>query len=189
MVGFQTKMRYGTQADIFRMIPGLENAEFARLGGLHRNTYMNSPKLLDPQLRLKSQPNLRFAGQMTGVEGYVESAASGLLAGRFAAAEVLGRALGQPPATTALGALVNHITLGHLSAEQQGAPRSFQPMNVNFGLFPPLADDWQYPRDEHGRKPKGKAKSVARKQAMTQRARIDLAHWLTAQSALTPAAG
>ena len=178
MVGFQTKIRHGAQAEIFRMIPGLENAEFARLGGLHRNTYMNSPALLDPQLRLRSRPNLRFAGQMTGVEGYVESAAMGLLAGRFAAAEALGRQLRDPPATTALGALLNHITLGHVSADQQGAPRSFQPMNVNFGLFPPLDADWQMPRDEHGRKPKGKAKSVARKRAMTDRARVDLAAWL-----------
>lgn len=178
MVGFQTKIRYGAQAEIFRQIPGLEAAEFARLGGLHRNTYMNSPKLLDPELRLKDRPNLRFAGQMTGVEGYVESAATGLLSGRFAAAEAFGASLPRPPSTTALGALVNHITLGHVSADQQGTPRSFQPMNVNFGLFPPLDADWQMPRDENGKKPKGKAKSVARKLAMTDRARDDLGKWL-----------
>ena len=125
---------------MFRTIPGLEQAEFARLGGLHRNTFLNSPKLLDASLRLRVDPRLRFAGQITGVEGYVESAAIGLLAGRFAAAERLGTTLAPPPATTALGALLNHITGGHLSADGDGATRSFQPMNVNFGLFPPIAD-------------------------------------------------
>ncbi len=131
MVGFQTKLRYGAQSDIFRMIPGLEQAEFARLGGLHRNTFIQSPRLLDAELRLKRQPNLRFAGQITGVEGYVESAAIGLMAGRFAAAEAKGTSVPQPPADTALGALLAHIT-GNAHVE------SFQPMNVNFGLFPPL---------------------------------------------------
>ena len=118
MVGFQTKMKYGAQTEVFRMIPGLENAEFARLGGIHRNTFLNSPKLLDKQLRMKSLPRLRFAGQVTGVEGYVESAAMGLLAGRFAAAERLGQAITPPPPTTALGALVEHITGGHLQGKQ-----------------------------------------------------------------------
>ncbi len=139
MVGFQTKLKHGEQARVFRMIPGLGNAEFARLGGLHRNTFLNSPKLLDASLRLKADTRLRFAGQITGVEGYVESAAIGLIAGRFAASEMLGAAITPPPPTTALGALLAHITGGHLSAEGDGAARSFQPMNVNFGLFPPLA--------------------------------------------------
>jgi methylenetetrahydrofolate--tRNA-(uracil-5-)-methyltransferase len=131
MVGFQTKLRHGDQARIFRMIPGLERAEFARLGGLHRNTFLNSPRLLDGRLRLKAMPRLRFAGQITGVEGYVESAAIGLLAGRFAAAERLGLTQHPPPPETALGALLAHITAGADAA-------TFQPMNVNFGLFPPL---------------------------------------------------
>jgi methylenetetrahydrofolate--tRNA-(uracil-5-)-methyltransferase len=134
IVGFQTKLKYGAQTDIFRMIPGLENAEFARLGGIHRNTFLNSPKLLDATLRLKAMPRLRFAGQVTGCEGYVESAAVGIMAGRFAAAERLGREMSLPPLTTAMGALLNHITTG-ANAE------TFQPMNVNFGLFPPVADD------------------------------------------------
>src|SRR5580698_6071867 len=137
MVGFQTKLKYGEQSKVFRLIPGLETAEFARLGGLHRNTYLNSPRLLDLRLRLKVRPNLRFAGQITGCEGYVESAAIGLIAGRLAAAEALGRDLQPPPPTTAIGALLNHITGGHLEAIDAG-PRSFQPMNVNFGLFPPI---------------------------------------------------
>src|SRR5215213_1227802 len=128
MVGFQTKLKYGAQTAILRMIPGLENAEFARLGGIHRNTYLNSPKLLDPTLRLKAMPRLRFAGQITGCEGYVESAAVGLMTGRFAAAERLGRPLRPLPSTTALGALVNHITGGHIETIDEG-PRSFQPMN------------------------------------------------------------
>src|SRR5688572_32199050 len=136
MVGFQTKLKHAEQVRIFRMIPGLAEAEFARLGGLHRNTFLNSPKLLDGSLRLKAMPRLRFAGQITGVEGYVESAAIGLLAGRFAAAERLGRPLTAPPATTALGALVGHITGGHLSADAElsdgTGSRSFQPMNINY---------------------------------------------------------
>ncbi len=131
IVGFQTKMKYGAQTDVFKMIPGLENASFARLGGIHRNTFLNSPTLLDDQMRLKSRPNIRFAGQVTGVEGYVESAAMGLLAGRLAAAELTGREMGPPPGTTATGALIHHITGG-------AEAKTFQPMNVNFGLFPPL---------------------------------------------------
>ncbi len=131
IVGFQTKMKYGAQTTVFRMIPGLQNAEFARLGGIHRNTFINSPTLLDNQMRLKSRPNIRFAGQITGVEGYVESAAMGLLAARMAVAEIIGRPLAPVPATTAMGALVHHITGG-------ADAKTFQPMNVNFGLFPPL---------------------------------------------------
>src|SRR5262245_59356409 len=137
MVGFQTKLKHGEQTRIFRTIPGLQNAEFARLGGLHRNTFLNSPKLLDGRLRLKAAPRLRFAGQITGCEGYVESAAIGLLAGRFAAAERRGEPLSLPPPTTAHGALLGHITGGHVETIDAG-PRSFQPMNINFGLFPPL---------------------------------------------------
>ena len=131
IVGFQTKMKYGAQTDVFRMIPGLENASFARLGGIHRNTFINSPTLLDEQMRLKSRPNIRFAGQITGVEGYVESAAMGLLAGRMAAMDLLGQTLPPPPPETAMGALVTHITGG-------AEAKTFQPMNVNFGLFPPI---------------------------------------------------
>ncbi len=131
IVGFQTKMKYGAQTEVFKRIPGLENASFARLGGIHRNTFINSPTLLDEQMRLKSQPHIRFAGQITGVEGYVESAAMGLLAGRFAAAEVLGTTLPDLPQDTAMGALVHHITGG-------AEAKTFQPMNVNFGLFRPV---------------------------------------------------
>jgi methylenetetrahydrofolate--tRNA-(uracil-5-)-methyltransferase len=160
MVGFQTKLRHGEQVRIFRMIPGLERAEFARLGGLHRNTFLNSPRLLDRQLRLKVLPRLRFAGQITGVEGYVESAAIGLLAGRMAAADRFGQRLEAPPPTTALGALVNHITGG-------ASAQTFQPMNINFGLFPPLADEERYKRSHLGRKP-----------ALSARALNDLAVWL-----------
>src|SRR5205085_11650402 len=137
MVGFQTKLKHGEQLRIFRTVPGLQHAEFARLGGVHRNTFLNSPKLLDTTLRLKTMPRLRFAGQITGCEGYVESAAIGLLAGCFAAAERLGEAIALPPPTTAHGALLGHITGGHVETIDNG-PRSFQPMNVNFGLFPPL---------------------------------------------------
>ncbi len=161
LVGFQTKLKYGEQARVFRTIPGLEKAEFARLGGLHRNTFINSPRLLDGALRLKAQPRLRFAGQITGVEGYVESAAIGLIAGRFAAAERLGFETAPPPATTALGALLNHIT-GGAQAE------TFQPMNINFGLLPPIPK-------EPGRK---RLKKAERKPAMAQRALADLAVWL-----------
>ena len=173
MVGFQTKLKHGEQVRVFRMIPGLEQAEFARLGGLHRNTFLNSPKLLDGGLRLKADPRLRFAGQITGVEGYVESAAIGLIAGRFAAAERLGRALAPPPPTTAFGALLNHITGGHLNAEDESGARSFQPMNVNFGLFPPIAGP-AAPRDKGPRKTKG----FARKHALSLRALADLERWL-----------
>jgi len=173
MVGFQTKLKYGEQVRIFRMIPGLENAEFARLGGLHRNTFINSPKLLDGLLRLKVQPRLRFAGQVTGVEGYVESAAIGLLAGRFAAAERLGRQPVPPPATTAFGALLNHITGGHLSEDRiESGPRSFQPMNINFGLFPPLESG------DEGAGLKGKERGRAKKRAIAERALRDLDAWL-----------
>ena len=160
LVGFQTKMKYGEQARVFRMIPGLENAEFARLGGIHRNTFINSPRLLDESCRLKVDPRIRFAGQVTGVEGYVESAAIGLLTGRFAAAERRGEAPSRPPETTALGALLVHITGG---AEEE----SFQPMNVNFGLFPPLDDA------KGGRR--GKAE---RKKGYSSRALADLDGWL-----------
>ncbi|RDI60087.1 methylenetetrahydrofolate--tRNA-(uracil(54)-C(5))-methyltransferase (FADH(2)-oxidizing) TrmFO [Microvirga subterranea] len=184
MVGFQTKLKYGEQAQVFRMIPGLENAEFARLGGIHRNTYLNSPKLLDPTLRLKAMPRIRFAGQITGCEGYVESAAVGLMAGRFAAAERLGRAPAPLPSTTAMGALVNHITGGHIETIDEG-PRSFQPMNVNFGLFPPI--DFT-PKSEDGKRLRGPAKALAKKKALTDRARSDLAAWLSGSAALAAAA-
>jgi methylenetetrahydrofolate--tRNA-(uracil-5-)-methyltransferase len=156
MVGFQTKLTYGAQKRIFRMIPGLERAEFARLGGLHRNTFINSPRLLDHELRLKTWLHVRFAGQITGVEGYVESAAIGLLAGRFAAAEIRGERVVAPPATTALGALLGHITRGADAA-------TFQPMNINFGLFPPLDR---------------RIKKAERKPAMARRALADLDGWL-----------
>ncbi len=173
MVGFQTKLKYGAQAEVFRNIPGLENAEFARMGGIHRNTFLNSPKLLDRQLRLKSRPSLRFAGQGTGVEGYVEGAAMGLLAGRFAASERLGSPLTPPPDTTAMGALVAHITGGHLAAGQ-----TFQPMNVNFGLFPPPDAEAVSKAGADGRRLKGKDKGRARKRAMSVRALADFSAWL-----------
>ncbi len=167
MVGFQTKLRHGEQTRIFRTIPGLENAEFARLGGIHRNTFLNGPKVLDATLRLKSRPHLRFAGQITGCEGYVESASVGLMAGRFAAAEALGRAIVPPPPTTAMGAMLNHIT-GGADAE------TYQPMNVTFGLFPdlPLAEP---------KKPGGKPRRLKggdRKRAHAARALADLEAWL-----------
>jgi methylenetetrahydrofolate--tRNA-(uracil-5-)-methyltransferase len=177
MVGFQTKLKYGAQGDIFRMIPGLENAEFARLGGLHRNTYLNSPLLLDATLQLKSRPGLRFAGQITGCEGYVESAAIGLLAGRFAAAERLGDELSVPPLTSAFGALLNHITGGHIISDDEPGKRSFQPMNVNFGLFPPL-EKGAIVRPEGGGRFRGKEKAKAKKQAMARRALTDFGAWL-----------
>jgi len=159
LVGFQTKLKYGEQVDIFRKIPGLEKAEFARLGGLHRNTFLNSPKLLDKSLRLKKAPHLRFAGQITGVEGYVESAAIGLLAGRFAAMTAKGAtSTPPPPPTTALGALLDHITGGAEAA-------TFQPMNINFGLFPPLEE--KMPKKE-------------RRSALSRRALNDLDSWLAA---------
>jgi methylenetetrahydrofolate--tRNA-(uracil-5-)-methyltransferase len=176
MVGFQTKLKHAEQVRIFRMIPGLEQAEFARLGGLHRNTYINSPVLLDSSLQLKSRPGLRFAGQITGCEGYVESAAIGLLAGRFAAADRLGQQLSLPPPTTAFGALLNHITGGHITSEDEPGRRSFQPMNINFGLFPPV----DAPKPD-GRRLRGKEKTVARKHAVTSRALIDCRGWLGLQ--------
>jgi len=164
MVGFQTKLKHAEQVRIFRTIPGLAQAEFARLGGLHRNTFLNSPKILDETLRLKSNPRLRFAGQITGCEGYVESAAIGLLAGRAAAAERLGERPSMPPPTTAHGALIGHITGGHIETIDSGA-RSFQPMNVNFGLFPPLGS-----RTARG----------AQKPALCARALADLDAWIGA---------
>jgi len=171
MVGFQTKLKHHAQVEIFRTIPGLENASFARLGGIHRNTFLNSPKLLDAALRLKADPRLRFAGQITGCEGYVESAAIGLAAGRMAAAERKGEAFPPLPPTTALGALINHITGGHIAIIDAGPP-SFQPMNVNFGLFPPIAGQ------VHGEKTRGAEKGRARKAAISQRAARDLDSWL-----------
>ncbi|MFD2207491.1 methylenetetrahydrofolate--tRNA-(uracil(54)-C(5))-methyltransferase (FADH(2)-oxidizing) TrmFO [Kiloniella antarctica] len=159
IVGFQTKMKYGAQMEIFRAIPGLEEAEFARLGGLHRNTFLKSPKLLDSSLRMKPMPRLRFAGQITGVEGYVESAASGLMAGRFAAAERLGKELPAPPITTAHGALINHVTGG-------ADAKTFQPMNVNFGIFPNIP-----------RGPGKKVKKKDRKPLYSKRALEDLQTW------------
>jgi methylenetetrahydrofolate--tRNA-(uracil-5-)-methyltransferase len=174
MVGFQTKLRYAEQSRVLRAIPGLEGAEFARLGGLHRNTYLNSPRLLDPLLRLKAMPRLRFAGQITGCEGYVESAAIGLIAGRLAASERLGRPASRPPGTTAIGALMNHITGGHIEAIDAG-PRSFQPMNVNFGLFPPIEDP---KADADGKRLRGPEKGAARKRALSARAQVDLERWL-----------
>lgn len=158
IVGFQTKLKHAEQVRLFRTIPGLEKAEFARLGGLHRNTFLRSPELLDPELRLKSRPNVRFAGQITGCEGYVESAAIGLLAGRFAAAELAGGSMAPPPVETALGALLNHIT-GAAVAE------TYQPMNVNFGLFPPI---------------EGRTRKADRKKMYTDRARTALAEWMAA---------
>ncbi|MDR6819062.1 methylenetetrahydrofolate--tRNA-(uracil-5-)-methyltransferase [Neorhizobium sp. 2083] len=177
MVGFQTKLKYGAQADIFRMIPGLQNAEFARLGGLHRNTYIHSPVLLDKSLTLKSRPGLRFAGQITGCEGYVESAAIGLLAGRFAAAERKGETLAAPPATTALGSLLGHITGGHLVSEDEPGKRSFQPMNVNFGLFPEL-EPGSIVKPEGVKRFRGKDKTVMKRQLLSARALRDCASWL-----------
>jgi methylenetetrahydrofolate--tRNA-(uracil-5-)-methyltransferase len=175
MVGFQTKLKHGEQTRIFRTIPGLAQAEFARLGGLHRNTFLNSPKLLDATLRLNAMPRLRFAGQVTGCEGYVESAAIGLLAGRFAAAERLDEPLPLPPPTTAHGALLGHITGGHIETIDAG-PRSFQPMNVNFGLFPPLA---RIPAaDAAGNRLRGTAKTIAKKRALCTRALADLDGWI-----------
>ncbi len=160
IVGFQTKMKYGAQKEVLRMIPGLEDAEFARLGGIHRNTFLNSPTLLDDQMRLKSRPNIRFAGQITGVEGYVESAAMGLIAGRMAAAEIQGHTITPPPAETASGALITHITGG-------ADAKTFQPMNVNFGLFPPV----------DGVKG-GRKNRKNRYKAYTDRAKMSFSDWL-----------
>jgi methylenetetrahydrofolate--tRNA-(uracil-5-)-methyltransferase len=174
MVGFQTKLKYGRQAEIFRLIPGLQDAQFARLGGLHHNTFLNSPKVLDSQLRLRADPRLRFAGQITGVEGYVESAAIGLMAGRMAAADLCGDTLAAPAITTAMGALLAHITGGHLAAAGEPGPRSFQPMNVNFGLFPPVSVS--RPEGHVGRW-RGVEKQMAKKRAMTSRALEDIRAW------------
>jgi methylenetetrahydrofolate--tRNA-(uracil-5-)-methyltransferase len=183
IVGFQTKLKHGAQTEIFRTIPGLENAQFARLGGIHRNTFINSPVLLDEQLRLKMDPRVRFAGQVTGVEGYVESAAMGLVAGRMAAAERLGRRIEAPPATTALGALVEHITGGHIAL----TGGSFQPMNVNYGLFPEVEEqDWRGP---DGKRLKGADRARARKREMSLRALKDIEGWLQGQLAPAPALG
>ena len=164
IVGFQTKMKYGAQAEVFKMIPGLQNARFARLGGIHRNTFLNSPTLLTGDMRLTSRPHIRFAGQITGVEGYVESAAMGLLAGRMAAAEILGHTLPVPPHTTAMGALITHITGG-------AEAKTFQPMNVNFGLFPPVEG---LRGGRRGRKDRYKA--------YTDRAKADWQDWLAPQA-------
>lgn len=197
MVGFQTKLRHGAQSEIFRMIPGLENAEFARLGGIHRNAYIDSPRLLDKGLRLRSHPHIRFAGQITGVEGYVESAAMGWLAGIALAAELLGLDFEPPPPTTAFGALLDHITGGHLANPEPdravrgmeaidasvgtsggGRVMSFQPMNINYGLFPPsnapLVDD-------QGKKLPYALRGRARKKALSERALSDLAQWYARQ--------
>lgn len=185
IVGFQTKLKYGPQQQALRMIPGLQNAEFARLGGLHRNTFLNSPKLLDEQLRLKAQPRLRFAGQMTGCEGYVESASVGLIAGLYAAADAKSQSLAPPPVTTALGSLLGHITGGHIETVDAG-PRSFQPMNINFGLFPPLA---QAPtKKPDGSRLRGNEKTVAKKQAMSVRALADMDDWIAASLPVAAAA-
>jgi len=169
IVGFQTKMKYGAQTDVFRMIPGLQDASFARLGGIHRNTFLNSPTLLDNAMRLRSRPSIRFAGQITGVEGYVESAAMGLLAGRMAAAEIAGHELAPVPPTTAVGALVSHITGG-------AEAKSFQPMNVNFGLFPPV----EAKGGRRGRRDRYKA--------YTDRAKAEWAAWLAAADGTAAAA-
>ncbi len=171
MVGFQTKMKYGSQTDIFRKIPGLEKAVFARLGGIHRNTFINSPKLLNGQLQLKARPDIRFAGQVMGVEGYVESAALGLIAGRMAAAQALGKEQKAPPKTTALGALVEHVTGGFMT----GPKSKFQPMNVNYGLLPPI-EHIVYKRED-GSRIKGKDKTRFRKRLMSERALVDIMGW------------
>ncbi len=187
MVGFQTKLKHGEQVRLFRTIPGLENAEFARLGGLHRNTFLNSPQVLRPDLTLKADPRIRFAGQVPGVEGYVESAAIGLITGRLAAAEVSGRDLPMPPATTALGALVAHITGGHLEAESYSGARSFQPMNVNFGLFPPLQHGTKLRPDDFEGRFRGKDKALAKKRAQAARALSDCRSWLGMEPAVQAA--
>src|SRR5437763_6948288 len=179
MVGFQTKLKHADQMRVFRTIPGLERAEFARLGGVHRNTFLNSPKLLGGTLRLHAALRLRFAGQITGCEGYVESAAIGLLAGRFAAAERLGEAVSLPPPTTAHRALLGHITGGHVETIDAG-PRSFQPMNVNFGLFPPPGYTPNKGPDGEGLR--GPAKTLAKKRALSQRALGDLERWISGEA-------
>lgn len=183
IVGFQTKLKYGAQAEIFKQIPGLENAEFARLGGIHRNTYLNSPKVLDERLALKGKPHIRFAGQITGCEGYVESASIGILAAQFAVAELEGRSIELPPITSAMGALLHHITTGHVAYDETGesnekSKRSFQPMNVNFGLLPPV-DKTLLKKPEGVKRWRGKDKSIAKKKLMSARARQDFNEWLS----------
>ncbi len=173
LVGFQTKLKHAAQVQVFRTIPGLEAAQFARLGGLHRNTFLNSPRVLDGRLKLKAEPRLRFAGQITGVEGYVESAAIGLLAGRFAAAQQLGVDVAPPPPTTALGALLAHVTGGHIEAADS---RSFQPMNINYGLLPPMPAP---KHDEEGRRLNNTDRGRAKKRAMSLRALQDIQAWQT----------
>jgi len=182
MVGFQTKLKYGAQVEIFKSIPGLENAEFARLGGIHRNTYLNSPKVLNERLALRSRPDIRFAGQITGCEGYVESASIGILAARFAVSEMRGEPLELPPITTAMGALLHHITTGHVAYDESGesnekSKRSFQPMNVNFGLLPPLPDG-TLQKPEGVKRWRGKDKTLAKKRAMSARALDAFTNWL-----------
>lgn len=179
MVGFQTKLKYGAQAEIFRMIPGLENAEFARLGGLHRNTFIETPKLLDNTLRLRSDPHFRFAGQITGCEGYVESTAIGLLAALFTIADIQGTHISPPPLTSAFGALLHHITDGHL-LEMNGKMRTYQPMNMNFGLLPPI--EIASPSKQRIKK---KERTQIRKQALTARALSDFDQWLATLSKIS----
>jgi len=174
MVGFQTKLKYGAQTEIFQKIPGLENAQFARLGGLHRNTFLNSPKVLDSELRLNADKRMRFAGQITGVEGYIESAAIGLLAGHFAVAERTNSAITTPPLTTAHGALLNHITGGHLAGNTETGGKTFQPMNVNFGLFPEI----EIPKPVDGKRLRGKEKNRAKRRAVSVRALEHFDGWL-----------
>ena len=191
MVGFQTKLKYGAQTEIFRTIPGLENAEFARLGGIHRNTYLNSPRVLNERLALKNAPHIRFAGQITGCEGYVESASIGILASRFAVADVLNQKLELPPITTAMGALLHHITTGHVAYDETGesnerSKRSFQPMNVNFGLLPPI-DKSLLKKPEGVKRWRGKEKALAKKKLASKRALQDFDGWLSKASILEAA--
>lgn len=185
MVGFQTKLKYGAQIEIFKTIPGLETAEFARLGGIHRNTYLNSPKVLSERLSLKNRPDILFAGQITGCEGYVESAAVGIMASRFAVADLTQTHIETPPITTAMGALLHHITTGHVAYDETGesnerSKRSFQPMNVNFGLLPPLAEG-TLKKPEGVKRWRGKDKTLAKKRAMSARALTDFDKWLSDQ--------
>ena len=182
LVGFQTKLKHAAQSEVFRTVPGLEAARFARLGGLHRNTFLNSPRLLDPRLRLRAAPRLRFAGQITGVEGYVESAAMGLLAGRFAAAERRGEALPPPPPETALGALLAHVCGGHI-AEAEGRG-SFQPMNINYGLLPIMREAPR--RDDSGRRIPPAERGRAKKKAMSERALRALQGWTASADERAP---
>lgn len=175
MVGFQTKMKYGAQAEIFKTIPGLQKAVFARLGGIHRNTFINSPKLLNSQLQLKERTDIRFAGQIMGVEGYIESASLGLIAGRLSAAQALGQTMDMPPRTTALGALMEHVTGGFMD----GPKAKFQPMNVNFGLFPPMEEEIVY-KSPDGKRLRGKDKTRFRKGLLAKRALNDILPWAKA---------